>query len=71
MEVRAGSSTGRLVYVGTLTKGKSLRATAAKLWMRLGRPQNVDLEVNGKASPIPTGTFDVLVTPRNVRPASA
>jgi hypothetical protein len=71
LEVRAGSSTGRLVYVGTLTKGKSLSAAVPKLWVRFGRPENVDLKVNGKAERIPTGTFDVLVTPQQVRAASA
>ena len=71
MEVRAGSSSGRLVYVGTLAKGKTLRAAASQLWMRLGRPQNVDLRVNGRSAPIPAGTFDVLVTPRRVRAAPA
>jgi hypothetical protein len=67
LEVRQESSTGKVVYVGTLAKGKSVSAAGRKLWIRFGAPQNVDLKLNGKAAAIPSGTLDVLVTPTRVQ----
>jgi Domain of unknown function (DUF4115) len=70
LEVRHLSATGKVVYVGTLAKGKSVAASGAKLWIRFGAPQNVDLKLNGKAVSIPSGTLDVLVTGAGIRAAA-
>jgi Domain of unknown function (DUF4115) len=67
LEVRQGSSTGKVVYLGTLVKGKSVSARGAKLWVRFGAPQNATLKLNGKAAAIPGGTQNVLITPTRVQ----
>jgi hypothetical protein len=67
LEVRQDSSSGKLVYTGTLLKGKSVTAAGKTLWIRFGAPQNVDLKLNGKATAIPSGTYDVLVTRTSVK----
>ena len=71
VEVRDGSSTGKVLYVGTLTKGKSFKVAVSKLWVRFGAPQNVDLAIAGKPARLPGGVQDVLVTSRGVKPAPA
>jgi cytoskeletal protein RodZ len=48
-EIRRGSATGELLYEGTLTEGQSKSFTAAKkLWLRLSKPKNVQLVLNGE-----------------------
>lgn len=66
VEVRDGSATGKVLDVRTLTKGKSFRLAAPKLWIRLGAPQSVDLVINGHPATIPGGSQDFLVTPKGV-----
>lgn len=62
VEVRAGSATGKILYVGTLKKGNSFKLVVSKLWIRFGAPQNVDLALNGKPVSLPAGSLNVLVT---------
>lgn len=59
VEVRAGSATGRPLYAGLLEAGGTLRFVRPKLWIRLGAPENVDLVLNGRRSPIPAGTAEL------------
>ncbi len=63
IQVRQGSSTGKLLYQGTVHPGNPLRFGVVPVWMRLGAPQYVRLKVNGR--PIPALTtinpVDVLV----------
>ncbi len=48
--VRAGSESGEQVWNGTLTSGDSQRfATAARLWVYLGSPENVRMRLNGRS----------------------
>jgi hypothetical protein len=61
VEVRAGSEAGRVLYVGTLSTGGSLRFKRPKLWVRLGAASNVDLVVNGRPSAVPPGTVELIV----------
>jgi hypothetical protein len=61
VEVRAGSATGRALYAGTLTTGRSLRFNRPKLWLRLGAASNVDIVVNGRPSSVPPGTVELTV----------
>jgi hypothetical protein len=61
VEVRAGSSTGRLLYEGTLAAGNSIRFNREKLWLRLGAASNVDVVVNGRPSEVPPGTVELLL----------
>ncbi|HEX7254751.1 MAG TPA: DUF4115 domain-containing protein [Gaiellaceae bacterium] len=61
VEVRAGSSTGEMLYAGTLASGSSLRFNRPRLWLRLGASSNVDLEINGRPSTVPHGTVELLL----------
>ena len=70
VEVRSSSSKGKVLYVGTLLKGKSFKLVVSKLWIRFGAPENIQLELNGKVVTIPSGTLDVLVTPTGIKPAT-
>jgi hypothetical protein len=47
--VRAGGPNGNVLYEGTLEQGqvRSFRFTS-KLWMRMGRPDALDIDVAGK-----------------------
>jgi hypothetical protein len=70
MEVRVGTSTGRVLYSGILHSGTSDRETGRTLWVRFGSVGNVDLTLNGK--PVQTassGTVETLVTPDGLRPS--
>jgi hypothetical protein len=61
VEVRAGSATGETLYAGTLASGRSLRFTRPRIWLRLGAASNVDIEVNGQPSAIPSGTVELVL----------
>ena len=65
VQVRQGSSTGRLLYQGTLHPGNPLRFAVMPVWIRLGAPQYVRLKVNGRPiAPLSTiNPVDVLVGP--------
>src|SRR5207302_8587692 len=67
LEIRTASAKGKILYVATLLKGKSYKVAGAKLWVRMGAPQNVDLLLNGDPVAIPSATQDVLVTPAGVK----
>jgi len=47
--VRSGSESGRQVWNGTLTNGKAQRfGTGKRLWVYLGSPENVRMQLNGR-----------------------
>ena len=69
MEVRAGSSSGKLLYSGTLEQGQSKRFEAKRLQLALAEPQNVLVRRNGNRVDLPAGTSFV-VTSRRIVPAS-
>jgi hypothetical protein len=48
MEVRSASEIGTPLYTGTLEKGQLQRFTKKKLYLRVARPGNVVLKVNGE-----------------------
>jgi hypothetical protein len=70
MEVRAGSSSGRLLYSGTLEQGQGKPFEGRRLQLALAEPQNVVVRVNGKRVDLPVGTTFV-VTARRIVPASS
>jgi hypothetical protein len=46
--VRIGGPNGRRIYTGTLELGQSLKLGLAHgIWMRMGRPQALDITVGG------------------------
>lgn len=61
VEARAESSSGELLYAGTLAIGSSLRFSRERVWLRLGAASNVDVLVNGRPSTVPPGTVDLLL----------
>ena len=69
MEVRVGSSSGRLLYSGTLEEGQSKPFEGRKLQLALAKPQNVVVRLNGNRVELPAGTAFV-VTSRRIAPAS-
>jgi len=70
MEVRAGSSAGRLLYSGTLEHGQRQEFEARRLQLALAEPQNVTVRLNGNRVDLPAGTTFV-VTSRRIVPASS
>ena len=70
MEVRAGSSSGRPLYSGTLEQGQSKKFEARRLQLALAEPLNVVVRRNGKRVDLPAGTAFV-VTARTIVPASS
>ena len=70
MEVRAGSSSGRLLYSGTLEQGQGKPFEGRRLQLALAEPQNVVVRVNGKRVDLPVGTT-FFVTARRIVPASS
>lgn len=61
LSIRAGSSTGRVLYEGLLTRGRILRYRAPRLWVRFGAAANVDVRVGQRKTRLPFGTADVLL----------
>jgi cytoskeletal protein RodZ len=70
--VRTGSSTGPLLFEGTLAQGRSMRFTKKRLWMQVGAPDALLVKLNGhRAKNFPTGSSTVVVTPTHIRTVSA
>ncbi len=66
--VRAGSARGRVLFAGTLLKGRSLRLEDRRLWVRLGAASNLDVRVNGARLGVALyGTLDALLTAAGFR----
>jgi Domain of unknown function (DUF4115) len=63
-EVRAGSSTGPVLYAGLLASGSTLKFNRDRLWLRLGASSNVDIMVNGRPSSVPSGTVELTLPAR-------
>jgi hypothetical protein len=63
-EVRAGSSTGAVLYSGLLASGSTLKFNRDRLWLRLGAASNVDIMVNGRPSAVPSGTVELTLPKR-------
>jgi cytoskeleton protein RodZ len=62
--VRAGSDTGKQVFQGTLAKGTFQRfGTRKGLWVYLGSPENVRIELNGSNVPVGGGQPRSLIVP--------
>ncbi len=71
MQVRAGSATGEVLYEGTLEQGQRQRFVRKRLWLQLGRPDLLNVRLNGKAvRNFPTVSAIVAVTPKGVRTLS-
>jgi cytoskeletal protein RodZ len=58
IEVRSASSTGRVLYSGTLAAASSKTFHARSLWARFGSAGNLAARLDGKPVPLPSGTYD-------------
>jgi uncharacterized protein DUF4115 len=61
VEVRAGSSSGIVLYAATLATGDTVRFRRKRLWLRLGAASNVDVVLDGRPATIPPGTVELLL----------
>lgn len=71
VEIRAGSSTGRVLFDGVVSEGRSIRVAGRRLWARFGSLGNFDLTINGRpVHPALNGTVDTVITAAAIRPVS-
>ena len=70
MEVRAATSSGRLLYSGTLEQGQRKSFDGKSLQVALAKPQNVVVRLNGNRVELPRGTTFVVTSRRIVRAPS-
>ncbi|MGH2995325.1 MAG: RodZ domain-containing protein [Gaiellaceae bacterium] len=61
LQVRQGSSTGPIMYEGTLAQGSAVRFAPGPVWIRFGAAANVVVTVAGKPRALPSGTVDVVL----------
>lgn len=67
LEVRRGSESGRLLYIGNLAPGGRLRYRAQVLWLRVGAGEYVAVRRAGRqVGDVPAGTATIRVTPRRI-----
>jgi hypothetical protein len=70
LEVRSGSSTGSVLYSGTLAAASTKTFRARSLWARFGAAGNVSARFNGRALRLPAGTYDATFDGRGFERAS-
>ena len=70
MEVRARTSSGKLLYSGTLEDGQRKSFEGKSLQLALAKPQNVVVRLNGNRVELPQGTMFVVTSQRVVRATS-
>lgn len=68
LEVRLGSETGPLRFLGTLRRGRYLRVSGEQVWIRAGIADNLVALLNGEpVRGLPGGVATLLVTPEGVQ----
>ena len=70
MEVRARTSSGKLLYSGTLEDGQRKSFEGKSLQLALAKPQNVVVRLNGNRVELPQGTMFVVTSQRVARATS-
>jgi hypothetical protein len=66
LDVRRGSLSGRVLYTGTLERGQTQRFTGTRLAVRVGRPQSVNVSVNGQRAILTPRWGTYLITPNGL-----
>jgi len=67
LEVRRGSAAGTVLYTGVLVRGRSLRLTGRRLWLRFAVGDHLDVTVNGQpVEDLPHLAADARVTRRGL-----
>jgi hypothetical protein len=67
LHVRRGSSSGRVLYMGTLADGRAVRLRAERFWIRLTAPWNLVGRLNGRAFELPERMSAGIVTSHGLR----
>jgi hypothetical protein len=70
MEVRSGSSSGELVWSGTLERGEHHMFRGKKFQLALSEPTHVSVKVDGSRVQLPSGTAFVVTSRQVTRAAS-
>jgi cytoskeleton protein RodZ len=70
MEVRSATSSGKLLYSGTLEQGQRKTFDGKSLQVALAKPQHVVVRLNGNRVELPRGTTFVVTSRRIVRAPS-
>jgi hypothetical protein len=68
--VRSGTRPGRLLYSGTLERGRHKRFQGRQLQLTLASPENVSVWLDGHRRELPSGTTFVVTSHRIARAAS-
>jgi Domain of unknown function (DUF4115) len=71
VEVRAASSTGSVLFSGTLAPGTTKHFRGESFWARFGAAGNVFIRFGGKPLSLPSGTYDATFDRRGFRRAGA
>ena len=73
LQIFAGSPSGRLLFEGTLDRGKAQTWTRPRLWVNAGAPHSLVVRVNGRLQQLPGNGSPTkfVITPRGVSPAPA
>ncbi|MGN6377471.1 MAG: helix-turn-helix domain-containing protein [Gaiellales bacterium] len=70
VEVRAGSSSGQLLFTGMLAAGQTRHFPRVPVWIRVGAPWDLALKIRGRPMRLPiTSAGNVLVTASGVTAA--
>jgi uncharacterized protein DUF4115 len=64
LEVRSASSTGHVLYSGTLVAGSAKSFRARSIWARFGAAGNLSARLNRKELRLPSGTYDAIFDSR-------
>jgi hypothetical protein len=71
LSVHADSENGEILYEGVLVQGRTISLFGARLWIRLGAAENVDLTLDGRpVERLPAGPLDLIATPGQLQAAS-
>ena len=57
----AGSADGPVLLERVVRSGEQVTVRARRVWLELGAAGNVDLTLNGKPRPIPSGTTNLVL----------
>jgi hypothetical protein len=71
LQVYKGALTGKVLYTGTLEHGQTQRFTGTRVAVRIGRPENVRVAVNGERAQLKRRWGTYLVTPNGLVRVSA
>jgi cytoskeletal protein RodZ len=72
VQIRRNDSTGRVLYDGVVSEGRSIRFVGPRFWARFGALGNFDLTVDGRpVHPSFSGTVDAVITAATIRPVTS